>query len=94
MTPFVMLGNYSKKAIKDISGKRTQRALELAKKCGGHIEKIYALLGQYDLLILAHFPDTTHAMKFSVALNKLTDISFITCPALSVEDFDRIVAEE
>jgi len=32
-------------------------------------------------------------MKASIALNKLTGISFTTSPAVTVEDFDKFVSE-
>jgi hypothetical protein len=33
------------------------------------------------------------AMQASVALNKLTGISFTTLPAVTVEEFDKLIAK-
>jgi hypothetical protein len=39
------------------------------------------------------FPDAEKAMAASVALHKLTGISFTTSPVVEVEKFDKLVAE-
>ncbi|MCX7662073.1 MAG: GYD domain-containing protein [Candidatus Omnitrophica bacterium] len=91
MAKFVMLGRYSVEAIKSASGERTKKAVSLIKKLKGSVEGIYALLGVYDLLILADFPGINEAVKASIELSKMTDISFSTFPALSVEDFDKLL---
>ena len=36
-------------------------------------------------------PDTPRAMATSAALSKLTGIGFTTSPAVSVEDFDKLM---
>ena len=54
---------------------------------------MYALLGEYDLLFCVSLPGVADAIKVSVALQKLTGISFSSCPAVSVEVFDQLVTE-
>jgi uncharacterized protein with GYD domain len=93
MTTFLMFGKYSSEAVKGISGKRTEEAVSLIKKFGGEVDLMYALLGEYDLLLIVNFPDVKQVMKASVALNKLTGISFTTFPAVLVEEFDKMMAE-
>jgi uncharacterized protein with GYD domain len=51
------------------------------------------LLGEYDLLFCVTLPDIEEAIKASVALNKLTGISFTTSPAVTVETFDKLMSE-
>ncbi|MCM8763573.1 MAG: GYD domain-containing protein [Candidatus Omnitrophica bacterium] len=91
MAKFLMLGKYTLEGIKGISKERTKKGAELIEKAGGKVEKMYVLLGNYDLAFLADFPDNTQALKASVGLTKLTGIGFTTCPALSVEEFDKLV---
>jgi uncharacterized protein with GYD domain len=55
---------------------------------------MHALLGQFDLCFCVKLPDVEAAMKASVTLTRLTGISFTTCPAVTVETFDRIVADK
>jgi len=54
---------------------------------------MYATLGQQDLLLVLSLPGTPEAMKASVALTKLTGISFNTMPAVTVQDFDKLMSE-
>jgi uncharacterized protein with GYD domain len=93
MATFFMFGKYTCDAIKEISIGRTQQAVAEIKKLGGEITAMYALLGEYDLLFSVSLPGVADAIKASVALQKLTGISFSSCPAVSVEVFDQLVTE-
>ncbi len=57
---------------------------------GGRVKDIYALLGEYDVVIIAELPQMAEAMQASVALKKLTDISFFTVAAMPIAEFDRL----
>ncbi|MBF0385374.1 MAG: GYD domain-containing protein [Candidatus Omnitrophica bacterium] len=93
MEKFIFMGRYSIESLKEMSIERTEKAINLINELGGKVENIYALLGNYDLIIIAQIPDTEKAMKASLGLAILTGISFSTCPAISVKDFDKIVGE-
>ncbi|HUV08336.1 MAG TPA: GYD domain-containing protein [Spirochaetia bacterium] len=93
MSTFFMFGRYSEEAIKGISPDRTKKANSVLQDYGGKLHSIYALLGKYDLIIIADFPGTEEAMKASLALHRLTGISFSTAPAVSVEEFDRLASD-
>ena len=93
MATYFMFGKYSAEGMKGISAERTEKAAALVKKYGGEVKSIYALLGEYDLVCIVEFPGTEQAMKTSVALAKLTGISFSTAPAVSVEEFDKMMGE-
>jgi uncharacterized protein with GYD domain len=56
------------------------------------VKAMYSMLGEKDLLFILTFPRMEQAMKASVALSKTTGIAFTTCPAVSVEEFDRLMA--
>jgi len=56
-------------------------------------ESMYVLLGEKDLVFIVNFPEIEQAIKASVALSKLTGISFTTLPAVSVEEFDKMISE-
>ncbi len=87
-----MLGKYSGEGIKGAQASRTNKAADIVEKCGGKIGSAYALLGRYDLACLAEFPGVTEAMKASFSLSKALGISFITLPAVSVEEFDKLIS--
>lgn len=93
MATFLMLGKYSTEAVKGISAERTKLVAQHIQKFGGEVTSIYALLGEHDLALMVELPGTEQAMKASVALGRMTGVSFTTLPAVSVEDFDRMMAE-
>jgi len=93
MSIFFMFGKYTTDSLKEISAQRTDKALELIKKNGGEVKSMYVLLGEHDLIIVADFPNVEQAMITSVALHKLTGISFTTSPVVNVEEFDRLIEE-
>jgi uncharacterized protein with GYD domain len=92
MPTFVMFGKYSSGAVEEISAERTVQAAGLVSDLGGEIKAGYALLGETDLLLIADFPGVKEAMKTSVELTKLLGISFTTAPAVTVEEFDELIA--
>ena len=92
MAVFFMFGKYSGEAIKSISAKRTEKAVELIKKSGGEVKSMYALLAEQDLVLIVSLPGIEEAMKASVALAKLTGIAFTTAPAISIDEFDKMMA--
>lgn len=95
MGTFLFFGNYSADSIKDISAKRTDKAMELIEKYGGKFVGGYALLGAYDLVLIVEFPGPGKhdAMKTSVALSKLLGVGFTTMPAVDFKAFDKLVEE-
>lgn len=93
MTTFFMFGKYSSEALKQMSAERTDKAVSLIKKFGGEVISMYALLGEQDLVLIVDFPETEQAMKASVALTKMSGVSFTTSPAVAVEDFDKIMSD-
>ena len=91
MTTFFLLGKYTPEAVTAISAERSRQAGDIIKDCGGEVKEIYALLGGvHDLVILADFPDIKNAMQASVTMTRKTNIQFASCPAVTVEEFDRI----
>jgi uncharacterized protein with GYD domain len=93
MATYILLGRYSTEAINGISAARTSKATELAGKFNGSVTSVYALFGKNDLLLITDFPGMGHAMKFSVALTRLTGISFSTSEAVGAAEFDKLMAE-
>lgn len=93
MPIFMMFGKYSSEALKGISSERTNKAVELINENGGKVVSIYAVMGEHDLVFTLDFPDAEKAFATSVALNKLTGISFTTSPVVEVEKFDKLMAE-
>jgi len=93
MATFLMFGKYTTEGLRGIRAERTEESIRLVKKFGGEVKAIYQLLGEVDAVGIVTFPGTEEAMKASVALGKLTGISFTTSPAVTVEEFDKMMAE-
>ncbi len=93
MATFFMFGKYSSAAIKDISARRTEKADGIIKKYGGTVKSSYALLGDYDLVLIVDLPGVKEAMKSSIAIHKLTGISFTSSQAVPIADFDELAEE-
>jgi uncharacterized protein with GYD domain len=94
MATFLMLGKYSSDSLRQISSKRTEKALKLVRRLGGEVKSVYALLGDYDLAVVLELPGNEKAMEVSIALGKLTGISFKTSPAVTVEEFDKLATQD
>lgn len=93
MTTYFMFGSYSIDAVKAISVERTKETSAVIGDTGGTLKSAYALLGVHDLVLIADFPATEQAMKASVGLTKLLGVSFTTAPAVTAEEFDKIIVE-
>jgi uncharacterized protein with GYD domain len=91
MATYLMFGKYSDDSIKQISAKRSEDAMAVVSEAGGELKGGYALLGDYDLVLIIDLPGMEQAMKTSVALAKLLGISFTTSPAMTIEEFDKLV---
>ena len=90
MTTFFLFGKYSFEALKKISPERTRKATGMIQKFGGRVKSVYALLGNNDLVFIVSLPDAAQATMVSIALTKLTGISFTTCTAIPIDQFDEL----
>lgn len=93
MATFMMFGKYTAEAVKGISAERTSKAVDLMKTFDGKVLSMYALLGEKDLVLIVDFPGVEQAMKASAALGRMTGVAFATCPAVAVEQFDKLMSE-
>lgn len=93
MPIFMMFGKYSKEALYNASPERTKRVVEIIEQNGGKVVSMYAVVGEHDLVFTLDLPDTEKALAISVAIGKLTGISFTTSPVVDVEQFDRLLSE-
>jgi len=92
MATFLMFGRYSAEAMKGMSAQRTKKAADFLKKLKGKVTGMYAMLGHADLLLIVELPSTEAAFQASVGLSKMTGISFCTAPAVTVAEFDQLMA--
>ena len=81
---FFFFGRYTPEALREANSDRTEKMDRLIKWNGGHVGAVYALLGQFDLVMIVQFAGVEEAMKASVAMTRATGISWITAPAVEV----------
>jgi len=93
MPIFMMFGKYTTEAMRGISPERTEKAIEIIRQNNGKIIQMVAVMGEHDLVFTLDFPDLESAMATSLALHKLTGISFTTSPVVEVEMFDKLLAK-
>ncbi len=88
MGTYLMFGSYNSDSLKEISPERTDEAEEIIQENGGLLKVGYAMLGEYDLVLIVSFPDDSTAIKTSAELSRLLGISFSTSPAINIEELD------
>lgn len=93
MNTYLLFGKYSSNALKNASATRTRKAEHLIGRFHGKVKAMYALIGEYDLLIVVDLPGIEEVVKVSTGLMELTGISFTTVPAISVNAFDKLIKE-
>lgn len=93
MATFLMFGKYSEESIRKIRPERTDKTVKLIEKYGGKLNGGYAMLGEKDLVLIVELPGQDEAMKLSVALSKMLGIGFSTAPAVTLEEFDKLVED-
>lgn len=91
MEKFLMLGKYSSEAVKGIASERTKKAVGIIEKNGGKVHSMLTLLGIYDLALMVEFPGIQEAIKSSVTITQATGVGFTTLPAVTVEEFDKLL---
>jgi uncharacterized protein with GYD domain len=93
MKTYIMLGKYTAEAIKEIRPERTTKAINIIEKLGGKVKGMFAIFGDYDIVIIIEGPELETMIKISVDLHILTGIHFSTFPAVPVDYFDTLITK-
>ena len=91
MATFIMFGKYSIDAVGKIGAERSKKAVALIRDLGGETKAAYALLGETDVVAIVELPGVREAMRASVELSRMFGVSFTTSPAVTVEEFDKLI---
>ncbi len=92
MSTYILFGKYSPESAKLISKNRTSLGASIIKKYGGELKAGYILLGSVDVVLIVELPDTDSAIQTSVELTRALGIAFTTAPAVTVEQFDKLMS--
>ncbi len=90
MASYLLFGKYTLEGIRGISPDRTAKATALIKANGGTVKAGYMLIGEVDLVLILDLPNNEASMKVSMGLSKLLGMGFVTAPAITVEEFDKL----
>jgi uncharacterized protein with GYD domain len=92
MKTFLIFGKSTSSELKEISIKYRAEVVSLVAGLGGDVKSMYVMLREKYLVLILAFPEIKRAMKASMALSKLTGISFRILPAVPVDEFNEIMA--
>jgi uncharacterized protein with GYD domain len=92
MQAYVTLYTYSG-PVKDGGPDRFEKVKQIVADEGGKILYLYGLLGAYDAMSVAEFPDNRSAMRASVRVGNLINAQTHTLAAVEGEDFLKILSE-
>lgn len=91
MPIFMMFGKYDKDSLNEASKQGTKKTISIIEKNGGMVISMYAIMGEYDLVVTLDFQDAEKIMSASLTLKMQTGISFSTSPVVEVEKFDHLI---
>ena len=92
MPTYVTLYNYTG-PIKGGGPERFEKVKQFVAEEKGKILSVYGLLGAYDILAVAEFPDNRAAMKAAARVGALISAKTSTMPAVERDDFLKLLAE-
>ncbi|HMO05158.1 MAG TPA: GYD domain-containing protein [Kiritimatiellia bacterium] len=91
MALYLMLGNYTHPSVREINAARTKEAVGVIEKNNGQVVSMYAMLGQFDVVLVVNLPGNREAMEVSVGLSRVTGIHFSTGPVIPIDRFDEMM---
>jgi len=94
MPLYVTLGTYTAEAMQHISEvpQHFQRNRSLIESGGGKLIGVYALMGEWDLLVITEFPDEKRALSALLTICKTGRMTTQTMTALPFEEFATLAS--
>ena len=91
MALYMMFGKYTRTSVSEINSSRTKETVGVIEKANGQVVSMYAMLGNYDVVLIVNLPGNREAMEVSVGLSKVTGIQFTTGPIIPIDRFDEMI---
>jgi len=94
MPKYVALMSLTEQGIKDIKNapQRLQNSVAAMEKMGGKMLAFYTVLGEYDYVAVAEFPDDEAGMTFLLALGSQGNVRTTTLKAFEIEQLTEIIS--
>ncbi len=95
MPIYVTLYKFTEQGVRNIkdSPKRVEKIREEFKKAGANIKEFYALMGQYDTMIIAEAPNEEVITKLNLMVDAAGNVTSQTMRAFSENDWKKMVME-
>ncbi len=95
MPVYVTLYKFTEQGVRNIkdSPKRVEKIKEEFKKAGANIKEFYALMGQYDTMIIAEAPNEEVITKLNLMIDAAGNVTSQTMRAFSENDWKKMVQE-
>lgn len=92
MSVYLTFFNYTPEGAAAISSRRTDEAKKIIKKEKGKFISAYGVMGPYDAMIIAEYPNEKAATKAIIELCRLLGAKSHTMTAIPIEEFDAIAS--
>ncbi|MGC2424745.1 MAG: GYD domain-containing protein [Nitrospirota bacterium] len=95
MPVYVTLYKFTEQGVRNIKGspKRVEKIKEEFKKAGAQVKEFYALMGQFDTMIIAEAPNEEVITKLNLMIDATGNVTSQTMRAFSENDWKRMVQE-
>lgn len=89
MQTYILLMKLTEQGIKDIKNapKRIDLAAQSLEAMGGKMVSFYAVMGEYDYVVIGEVPSDEVAMKFLLGLGAVGNVRTTTLKAFTREEF-------
>jgi uncharacterized protein with GYD domain len=93
MAIFAALGNLTEQGLRNLEamGVRHKRAVEHAEERGAKVLASYALVGQYDFLVILEAADAQTAVRVLSKEAERGNVRYQTMQAIPMEEFAQII---
>ena len=93
MPTYIFLYKLTDQGIKNIKEmpQRLEKAIEASEAVGGKVLGVYSVLGEYDLVSIAEFPNDETVLSLALAFGSQGNVRSTTLKAFTKEEFAEIV---
>jgi uncharacterized protein with GYD domain len=93
MQTFISFGNWTELGVREIknSTQRLDSSKAFAKQIGGEILHFYLTMGEFDMVIVAEFPDDSSAALFLLHITKSGAVRFKTHKAFPEPEYRELM---
>ena len=93
MPTYIFLYKLTDQGIKNIKEmpQRMEKAIEASEAVGGKVLGVYSVLGEYDMVSIAEFPNDETVLSLALAFGSQGNVRSTTLKAFTKEQFAEIV---